>query len=1155
MAAGSTVFVTTDIALQGADLVSGGIVANVKKGVELMLLNNKFVQDGPAAPSRGQCDVSALLRQGLDFLSKSPHEALGVPVGCRTPEIRKAYKRHALKYHPDKNPLTTPLFQVMSSAHDRLTDPTQRHKEERTAAAKNPKPKPPPPAAPGPPPSGFASAAGGNANAHTPHPNSNPHHPRPTYDPKSNKWSSEAEWGKFQQQPSAAEQSSKAQEAARRKQYYDEILREQFKKAESDRKAKEYAAMREAATRQRAGVNTNASESSAGSNSKPSEPNYYNYQNPNMKKPGAGGSATASDTGSVHAHSRPPPHDNAAAGGAGGGGAGSYAGRNYSYKPTAGAAAGMDTKVNPENVPQYGKIPSREGARDSFAKPSSSKPSTAQKSSGGSARGGMEDSHTHSSYSNSKYSSAGIAGNNSNNNGSSSADHGNSSSNLRNGAKSNASRVPRPYGLRCLFVGTNAAELEWVTSKYHRNSLLAELSWRIKENDPNASWRGTWESASKLISSGKCRKKNLVAGSIYEFRVRAVEELAGGLLGYRSDWSDTVVVTLLPDKTTYSSNNGASSAAQPSPSQKGGHSASKRDLHNKESAFSFTKVDGNANRDSTESQSTSSQQPTEPKHAKVHTFERFGGNQKPSEPAKINIYDQINAEKKEKTAVPVDDVRKSTSSLPVRSNVYDSNTTATEATSGSAGKPKAADTNTPLQEMTKAHVESNVKRFPSRGLTGSGRNVWGPDAHSSGLENEPRATTATGKNKTSTTKSEEKKREGAAAAAGDTKDRSKIKKNGKSKGNDKGDGSDDEEIEEDIKDDLSAAREVDDEVNTVGVDEDSSSVHTTAKKATAAKLNPSTSTTTERKGAAKKDSKKGEFEDFTIEVEDGSDDEDEESDIEDEDDFEVEYEEMYTLVAPPSKVKTNRKSSSSANLGLYSHPVRAEPVPKSTIVGYLVLGTEVLACADAGNWLKVKIHKQPTRKASMRNTDDVVEWGWSIRQDKNHEYLKLSRESLPPLHHPHVTGHKLSSSTESPAPKGTSGTFKSPGGSHYAPSTPLKDKSASTMGNPLGNRSMRAFPKNPNHHHYTPPTAGARLSFNEKNVPVWMELFDEGGHAYYFNEDSGESRWEPPNWVEEKDPTSGEKYYVNLGNASSDPNAPLYSTWTKPAEFARLLRT
>jgi hypothetical protein len=131
--------------------------------------------------------------------------------------------------------------------------------------------------------------------------------------------------------------------------------------------------------------------------------------------------------------------------------------------------------------------------------------------------------------------------------------------------------------------------------------------------------------------------------------------------------------------------------------------------------------------------------------------------------------------------------------------------------------------------------------------------------------------------------------------------------------------------------------------------------------------------------------------------------------------------------------------------------------------------------------------------------------------------LKLDKQTLPPLHH--AQGNK---SHESPAPKGSSANFKSTSGSYYTPSTPLSDKSAATPANPLANRSMAALPKYPNHH--TPPVGGSgRQSFNAKDVPVWMELFDEGGHAYYFNEASGESTWDPPNWVEEKDPTTGAK--------------------------------
>lgn len=47
-----------------------------------------------------------------------------------------------------------------------------------------------------------------------------------------------------------------------------------------------------------------------------------------------------------------------------------------------------------------------------------------------------------------------------------------------------------------------------------------------------------------------------------------------------------------------------------------------------------------------------------------------------------------------------------------------------------------------------------------------------------------------------------------------------------------------------------------------------------------------------------------------------------------------------------------------------------------------------------------------------------------------------------------------------------------------------------------------------------------------------------------------ESRWEPPEWVEETDPNSGASYYVKLATDAT----PLHSTWSKPSSFARLKR-
>jgi hypothetical protein len=92
----TTVWVSSDFALQGAELVSGESRSflSVKKGVEMLLLNNTHnthnthnnsnnsIQEQHSeavhSPPDGQSDVSILLSQGLDYLSRSPHETLGV---------------------------------------------------------------------------------------------------------------------------------------------------------------------------------------------------------------------------------------------------------------------------------------------------------------------------------------------------------------------------------------------------------------------------------------------------------------------------------------------------------------------------------------------------------------------------------------------------------------------------------------------------------------------------------------------------------------------------------------------------------------------------------------------------------------------------------------------------------------------------------------------------------------------------------------------------------------------------------------------------------------------------------------------------------------------------------------------------------------------
>ncbi|CAO3573818.1 unnamed protein product [Mortierella alpina] len=54
------------------------------------------------------------------------YEALGVDPNCSDSELKKAYKKLALKYHPDKCGGATARFQEISHAYDTLSDPQKR---------------------------------------------------------------------------------------------------------------------------------------------------------------------------------------------------------------------------------------------------------------------------------------------------------------------------------------------------------------------------------------------------------------------------------------------------------------------------------------------------------------------------------------------------------------------------------------------------------------------------------------------------------------------------------------------------------------------------------------------------------------------------------------------------------------------------------------------------------------------------------------------------------------------------------------------------------------------------------------------------------------------------------------------------------------------
>ena len=95
MSGGPSLFVPSAIAREAKQLLGKGAGDSVRQGVELLLKNDlKDVGQNIA----GSVDAGSDLQKGLAILANSPFDALGVDLGAGTIDIRKAYKKMALKY-------------------------------------------------------------------------------------------------------------------------------------------------------------------------------------------------------------------------------------------------------------------------------------------------------------------------------------------------------------------------------------------------------------------------------------------------------------------------------------------------------------------------------------------------------------------------------------------------------------------------------------------------------------------------------------------------------------------------------------------------------------------------------------------------------------------------------------------------------------------------------------------------------------------------------------------------------------------------------------------------------------------------------------------------------------------------------------------------
>ena len=109
---------------KGARLIGQG-GNSIKLGVaEILASRDKFAKD---ANGKNGKNCSETLNNAIKRLQEDPYLCLDLSLTATGSEVKKSYRKLALKYHPDKNPATSLLFTAIQDAYDVLSNEESRN--------------------------------------------------------------------------------------------------------------------------------------------------------------------------------------------------------------------------------------------------------------------------------------------------------------------------------------------------------------------------------------------------------------------------------------------------------------------------------------------------------------------------------------------------------------------------------------------------------------------------------------------------------------------------------------------------------------------------------------------------------------------------------------------------------------------------------------------------------------------------------------------------------------------------------------------------------------------------------------------------------------------------------------------------------------------